>query len=243
MTALAVFQRFITWLTPEVLLHDLHTRKRVQMFIVSHLFGPFIAAPIPIFLWIADPNPSPHVQILALSIFGFWPFLLLVKMFPRAYTPLAMASVLNLTFAVLWGSFNYGGTSSPFLMWLVLMPLLAFMYFGSTWAARIFVFVQIIVGLGAFYAFYLISSFPQNIPVEKMVVAGILSALGSNIYVFMMAAYYSSVVDSQSELIKEVERHQGTLKMLLTSKEDAERANGAKSEFLAKMSHEPAHAA
>ncbi|WDR04992.1 ATP-binding protein [Devosia rhodophyticola] len=238
MSALALFQRFITWLTPAVLLHDLHTRKRVQMFIVSHVFGPFIAAPIPIFLSIADPNPSPHVQILALSIFGFWPFLLLVKMFPRAYTPLAMASVLNLTFAVLWGSFHYGGTSSPFLMWLVLTPLLAFMYLGSTWAARIFVFVQITAGLGAFYGFYLVSSFPENIPVEKMVVAGILSALGSNIYVFMMAAYYSSVVDSQSELIKEVERHQGTLKMLTTSKEEAERANGAKSEFLAKMSHE-----
>src|SRR5690606_11623942 len=58
------------------------------------------------------------------------------------------------------------------------------------------------------------------------------------IYVFMMAAYYASVVDSQSELIREVERHQQTLKALTSSKEEAERANGAKSEFLAKMSHE-----
>jgi len=45
-------------------------------------------------------------------------------------------------------------------------------------------------------------------------------------------------MDSQSELIKEIDRHQYTLKALTSAKDDAERANGAKSDFLAKMSHE-----
>ena len=236
--ALTAFQGLMNWFVPQHLENDLHTRKRVQMFIVSHIFGPIIATPIPVFLWFADPNPSPHVQILAASIYGFWPFLLLVKLFPRAYTPLAMASVLNLTFCIMWGTYNYGGTSSPFLVWLVLTPLLAFMYMGSTWTARIFVLGQITLGIAALYGFYLYSAFPEHIPVSDMVVAGVLSALGSNIYVFMMAAYYSSVVDSQSELIKEIDRHQSTLKALTNAKNEAERANGAKSEFLAKMSHE-----
>ena len=238
MGTLANFQRLLNWLTPEHMNADLHTRKRVQMFIVSHLFGPIIATPIPLFLFYADPQPFPHVPILAASIYGFWPFLVLVKLFPRAYTPLAMLSVLNLSFAVLWGSYNYGGTSSPFLMWFVLTPLLAFMYLGSSWTNRVFVISQIVLGIGAFYGFYLLASFPEHIPVQDMVVAGVLSALGSNTYVFMMAAYYSSVVDSQSELIKEIERHQDTLKKLTLAKDEAERANGAKSEFLAKMSHE-----
>lgn len=235
---LAHFQRVMNWFIPDHMAGDLHTRKRVQMFIISHLFGPIIATPIPLFLWFADPAPFPHVLILAASIYGFWPFLALVKLFPRAYTPLAMASVLNLTFCILWGTYNYGGTSSPFLVWFVLTPLLAFMYLGSTWTARIFVFAQIIAGISSLYGFYLLGQFPEHIPVSDMVVAGVLSALGSNIYVFMMAAYYSSVVDSQSELIKEIERHQDTLKALTQAKDDAERANGAKSEFLAKMSHE-----
>lgn len=238
MGALANFQRLMNWLTPEHMNADLHTRKRVQMFIVSHVFGPIIATPIPVFLSYADPHPFPHVLILAASIYGFWPFLALVKLFPRAYTPLAMLSVLNLSFCVLWGSYNYGGTSSPFLVWFVLTPLLAFMYLGSSWTTRIFVFGQIVLGLGAFFGFYLLASFPEHIPVHEMVVAGVLSALGSNIYIFMIAAYYSSVVDSQSELIKEIERHHDTLKKLTMAKDDAERANGAKSEFLAKMSHE-----
>ena len=238
MAFLTFFQGVMNWFIPQHLSGDLHTRKRVQMFIVSHLFGPIIATPIPLFLWFADPAPLWHVPILAASIYGFWPFLALVKLFPRAYTPLAMASVLNLTFCILWGTYNYGGTSSPFLVWFVLTPLLAFMYLGSTWTARIFVFSQITLGIAALYGFYLYSDFPVHIPVENMVVAGVLSALGSNIYVFMMAAYYSSVVDSQSELIKEIDRHQYTLKALTSAKDDAERANGAKSEFLAKMSHE-----
>ena len=57
-------------------------------------------------------------------------------------------------------------------------------------------------------------------------------------YVLMMASYYAQIVDSQSELLREIERHQATLEELTTAKDDAERANGAKSEFLAKMSHE-----
>jgi signal transduction histidine kinase/CheY-like chemotaxis protein len=56
--------------------------------------------------------------------------------------------------------------------------------------------------------------------------------------VFLMASYYSRVVDSQSELLKEIQRHQDTLLKLTDAKNDAERANNAKSDFLAKMSHE-----
>ena len=214
MSILARFAALIDWLTPPELREDLHQRKRVHLFIISHVFGPFIAAPIPIFLYVDDPQPWPHVPILAASIFAFWSFLALVKLFPRAYTLLCMASVLNLTFTVLWGSYHYGGTSSPFLMWFVLTPLLAFLYLGSNWTSRIFVFSQITIGLAAFYGFYLLSSFPVHIPVENMVAAGVFSAFGTTAYTFMMASYYSSVVDSQSELIKEISRHQSTLKML-----------------------------
>jgi hypothetical protein len=172
---LTFLQRAMNWFIPEHLNADLHTRKRVQMFIVSHFFGPFIATPIPLFLWFADPQPLWQVPILAASIYGFWPFLALVKLFPRAYTPLAMASVLNLSFCILWGTYNYGGMSSPFLVWFVLTPLLAFMYLGSTWTARIFVLGQITLGLAALYACYLYADFPVHIPVENMVVAGVLS--------------------------------------------------------------------
>jgi CheY-like chemotaxis protein len=54
----------------------------------------------------------------------------------------------------------------------------------------------------------------------------------------MMALYYANIVASQSELEREVQRHFATARQLLEAKAEAERANKAKSEFLAKMSHE-----
>lgn len=232
-------EAFLDWFVPASLKKDPHTKKRVRMFLVSHFCGPILGLPIPAFLWMYDPNPWPHVYILAAQIGAFWLFPILLKLFPRRYTLLALVSVFNLSSAILWGSYNYGGASSPFLMWFLVMPLLAFFYLGSGTRIRIVIFAQIAVGLAAFYAaFSMQNRFPLHIPVENMVEVGMISAFCAATYVFLMAAYYSSVVDSQSELLIEIDRHRKTMEMLTTAKDDAERANGAKSDFLAKMSHE-----
>ncbi|WP_127600022.1 ATP-binding protein [Nitratireductor alexandrii] len=229
----------LEWLTPPQYRNDLHVQKRVRMFLISHMFGPIMGAPIPIFLAVVDPSPWPHVPLLAASIAAFWLFPVALKLLPNHYTGLALLSVFNLNFAILWGSYHYGGASSPFLMWLLVMPLLAFFYLGSNMNTRIIIFAQIAFGLASFYAAFLLeNSFPAHIPVQDMVEIGVISAFCAATYVFFMASYYSRVVDSQSELLKEIDRHQDTMKMLRASKEEAERANGAKSEFLAKMSHE-----
>ncbi len=230
---------FLDWFVPASYKKDAHAKKRVRMFLISHFCGPFIGLPIPLFLWMYDAEPWPQVPILAAQIGAFSLFPFLLRLFPRHYTSLALISVFNLSSAILWGSYNYGGVSSPFLMWFLVMPLLAFFYLGSNNKTRIIIFAQIAVGLLAFYAAYWRdNSFPLHIPVESMVEIGMISAFCAATYVFLMAAYYSSVVDSQSELLKEIDRHQQTMKMLTVAKDDAERANGAKSEFLAKMSHE-----
>jgi signal transduction histidine kinase/CheY-like chemotaxis protein len=213
--------------------------RRLRMFLISHLCGPLLGHPITAFLCLRDPHPWPHVYVLAASISLFWAFPFLVKFFPRHYTTLALLSVQNLIFAILWGSYHYGGASSPFLMWLLVVPLLAFFYLGSNSTTRLVVFSQIAMGLGAFYLAYLWDeSFPVHIPIESMVGIGIISVMSASMYVLMMASYYAQIVDSQSELLREIERHQATLAELTRAKEEAERANGAKSEFLAKMSHE-----
>jgi signal transduction histidine kinase/CheY-like chemotaxis protein len=216
--------------------NDIRLRR---MFLISHLFGPFLGHPITIYLMLRDPAPWPHVPVLGASICMFWLFPLLLKFAPRHYVLLAVLSVQNLIFAILWGSYHYGGASSPFLMWVLIVPLLAFFYLGSSATTRYIVLTQIAASLFAFYLAYTWDqSFPTHIPVEQMVGVGMVSAMSASIYVFIMASYYARIVDSQSELLREIERHQSTLGALTTAKDEAERANGAKSEFLAKMSHE-----
>ncbi len=239
MSPLHQMDALINWLMPDTYKGDLHREKRVRMFLISHLFGPLLGHPITIFLYLNDPAPWPHVHILGASITLFWFFPIALKLFGKHYKFLAFGSVLNLIFAILWGSYNYGGVSSPFLVWFVVAPLLAFFYLGSSLQARVVIFSQIALGLGAFSAVFLAGgTFPVHIPVNEMVGVGIISIFCAASYVFLMASYYSSVVDSQSELLKEIERHEVTTSKMMAAKDDAERANGAKSDFLAKMSHE-----
>ncbi|MBO6639708.1 MAG: response regulator [Roseitalea sp.] len=231
--------RWTEALTPAHLRQDIQVYKRVRMFILSHLFGPFLGHPVTIYLFLNDPNPWPHVHILGLSVTLFWFFPIALHFFPRRYELLAITSVANLNFAILITAYHFGGVSSPLLMWFLVVPLLAFFYLGSGLRTSLAIFAQIVIGLGAFYAFYLMNrSFPMHIPLEEMVDVTMISMLCASLYIFFMASYYASVVDSQSELLKEIDRHQATMDDLTAAKEEAERANGAKSDFLAKMSHE-----
>lgn len=226
--AIAVWlESFIDALTPDVLKQNLDERKRVRMFLLSHVFGPLLGLQIPLFLLLVDPAPYPHVLILAASILGFWLFIPLLWLLQKYYTFLAVLSVANLNFTVLWAAFHYGGASSPFLMWYMLLPMLAFFYLGGGARAKLLIFSQILLGLGTFGAikFFSQQSFPVHIPTGDMEVVGIISAFCATCYAFFMAAYYTQVVDSQSELLKEISRHEATLKMLTVANRDTEAKN------------------
>ncbi len=215
----------LDWFIPARVKETSELQQRARMFLISHLFGPFLGHVITIYLYVLDPAPDYALWVLGGSITAFWAFPFALK-WTGWYNTLAVLSVQNLIFAILWGCYHYGGLSSPFLPWLLTVPLLAFFYLGSAGPQRLLVLTLIAANFGSFYVAYWESGI------------GIISTLAAAVYVSIMALYYGNIVASQSELEREVRRHLATARQLQEAKAEAERANKAKSEFLAKMSHE-----
>lgn len=117
--------RIADWFIPPRLKMDEATLGRCRIFTITHVVGPCLGQAISVFLYFADPNHGPAYWIITscISAFALLPFLL--KLTGRLQA-LALFSVINLTFVTLFGSFFYGGVSSPFLPWLLTALLLGF---------------------------------------------------------------------------------------------------------------------
>ncbi len=234
----ASLTRTIDWFIPAKFLNDREMRARARMFLFSHMFGPILGNVIPAYLLWIDPGSARTLAVLGGSICCFWIFPFLLK-YTGHYAFLSFVSIQNLLFAILWGCYFYGGLSSPFLPWLVTVPLLAFFYLGASVRTCITILLQITLSLSAFIAQFMFGGqFPHTVALADMQGIGIISIISASIYVSMMALYYAGILASQSDFEKEVREHLETADQLRKAASEAERASAAKAEFLAKMSHE-----
>ncbi|HEV8016842.1 MAG TPA: ATP-binding protein [Stellaceae bacterium] len=228
----------LDWFVPESIKAEAESLRRARMFLISHLFGPFLGHTISLYILFIQPHPDSAWLIFFGVITLFWAFPIALKL-TGWYVPLALVSVQNLIFTILWGCYHYGGTSSPLIPWVITVPLLAFFYLGSGKAVRMYVLSIILVNLAAFYGIYSYGNgFPELIPPARLSGLGLVSTACAALYVSMMALYYANIATSQSELEREVKRRMETARQLREAADEADRANRAKSEFLAKMSHE-----
>jgi signal transduction histidine kinase len=193
---------------------------------------------VPIALYVLDPAPGYQVAVLAISITSFWIFPFVLRA-GAPYNPLALVSIQNLIFCILWSCYFYGGVTSPTLPWVLVIPLLAFFYLGSSKSLRVIVMIMFAANLAIFSCFYLLGYPIKNeLPVVAMQGLGLVSTVAASLYVAMMALYYAKIQASQTELESEMRQHMATASALRLATEEAERAGAAKAEFLAKMSHE-----
>jgi signal transduction histidine kinase len=225
----------IDWFVPKNL--QVHTAElwRARIFVISHLLGPCMAVVILSYLYRADPAPGFPFWTIAVLCFLFWLLPLGMKL-TKSLTYVALFSICDLTFVSLFGSFFYGGVSSPFMPWFLTALLLGFFYMGERPLLVLGIFAAHLLG---FYLAYCATwSFPELVPVGALSTVGVVSVCAATLYTSMMAVYYANVITAQSELRKEVDRHLVTAAKMRKAKEDADHANEQKAVFLAKMSHQ-----
>jgi signal transduction histidine kinase len=187
------------------------------------------------YLYRADPNPGLPFWVICALCFAFWLLPLGMKL-TRSLTYVALFSICDLTFISVFGSFFYGGVSSPFLPWFLTALLLGFFYLGERPFLVLGIFAVHLLGFCIAYSVR--GSFPELVPVTDLSTVGVVSVCAATLYTSMMAVYYANVITAQSELRQEVDRHLVTAARMRKAKEDADRANEAKAVFLAKMSHQ-----
>src|ERR1700677_918044 len=126
----AALDRLVNYFIPPKIAADRDARNRAHVFLVSHILGPFIGNVVPIALYVLDPAPGYEVVVLAISITAFWIFPFVLRA-GAPYNPLALVSIQNLTFCILWGCYFYGGGKGPTTGWGGGHPRVAVFYFGS----------------------------------------------------------------------------------------------------------------
>jgi signal transduction histidine kinase len=213
------------------------SHRRARMFMVSHVFGPFLGNVIPLYLYVVGQQIDYRFVVFAASITAFWIYPFILK-WTRAYEAIAFVSVQNLLFCILWACYSYGGIYSPFLPWLLITPILAFFYLPSTGRIRDALLAIIAANVSVF-ACLVVSGFPFP-PVDLHVfqVIGIISTISASAYVAMMSLYFARVLKDQQSFEREVGDLLATSENLQTLTVAAEQASAAKADFVASMSHE-----
>ena len=227
--------RFIDWFIPERSRRSRSDLGRARTFVFTHLVGPTTGASIVAFLFMADRAPGFHVPLIAAGIASFWLLPLLLR-FTGNLRIVAMISLQTLIGVTLFGVYNYGGVSSPFLPWLLIALANGFFYLSDR---PLSVLVTFVLNVAAFITVWFVTGdLPTRVPMEQMTSVGVVSVASATLYMAWLAIYYGLLLTSESALEREAQRHRHTAERLAEAKDKAEKASRDKSIFLAKMSHE-----
>lgn len=217
---------------------DRSKQNRAQVFLLSHIVGPFLGLSVPLAFYILDPTPQADLIVLSASILAFWAFPFLMRL-GLSYPWLVRLSILNLNFSIYWSCYFYGGASSPTLVWVLIIPILTVFYIGGDNRLRSELIAISVAGAVIFTsAYFALGPDGNDISATAMTTLSASSLVAVMCYVAFMAIYYARIFDAGVDLEQEVVRRRLMSIELKRSVDAANQASTAKSEFLARMSHE-----
>jgi signal transduction histidine kinase len=222
---------------PKPMLVDAEQHRRARMFMLSHAFGPVLGNSLPAYLFVMDIVRDYRVGVFFLSITAFWIYPFLLRATGR-YRLLAFISIQNLACCILWACYAFGGLLSPFLPWMLIIPLLSFLYLPSMGWTRNALLAQLVANLALLLFICLggVALPPVNLP--DLQVIGLVSMGAVAIYFAMMALYFAKMFHEQREFGRELNALVSSSDNLRNLTSAAEQAGAAKAEFIASMSHE-----
>jgi len=213
------------------------THRRARMFMLSHVFGPILGNTLPLYLVVMNISRDYRAAVFFVSILLFWAYPFALRR-TRRYQLLAFLSVQNLIFCALWACYAYGGVSSPFLPWILIFPLLAFLYLPPQGRVRNLLLAQI---FGSVFVFLGLCFGGRELPfvdLKELQVIGMISMASVAIYFAMMSLYFAKMFHEQREFAHELNSLVSTSDNLRNLTAAANQASAAKADFVAGMSHE-----
>lgn len=209
--------------------------EMARVFVFTHLFGPIIASPMIIFLYAITEQINYQLLVMVIGVISFATLPAILK-YSRSMVLSALLSFQGLVGISLFGTYHYGGFSSPFLPWLIVGLLLGFFYLSkrsllvvAIFSSNIGIFLGVVMWQGGF---------TDIVARDSLRLLSWLSISAATIYMSWMAIYYARVIALRSEMHLEAERFRATMKELEIAREVAEKANQKRSRFFSKMSHE-----
>jgi signal transduction histidine kinase len=229
------FYNIIDWFIPTAIRETESDRLMARTFVLLHLLGPLMGHSVTYFLWMETGGDNWQFWVTEIMVASFFsiPFIL------RYWGSLRIAAISSVQMLVclsLFGSFFFGGISSPFLPWFLIAMVLGFFYLADSIKH---VLVGVVVQLIGFFGIRMwFGAFPTILPIESLKYATLLSIVAALAYMTLLTLYYETVMRISVQVEQEAIEQRGKLVALREAMEAAERASKRKSIFLAKMSHE-----
>jgi signal transduction histidine kinase len=231
---IATATKMVDYFVPPAAREESSNYMMYRTFVILHLLGPLLGHSVIVFLYQVSTEIRWVFWLIELNVCFFWLMPLLVRRTGSLVLP-ATLSVQALVMLSLFGSFFYGGISSPFLPWILNALLIGFFYLADR--VRI-VLTGVAVQLALFALAHYFFDFPDLVPLESLWLVNLLSILSALIYSTLVALYYENVMRESYALEEAANEHRQRAELLRRAMARAEHASHQKSIFLAKMNHE-----